>query len=81
MYLSQWFKLAVRRCAEDGVVSKEEAEELHFHSLRHGFARYHLSDKQVPVNVVSAWLGHTKTSLTWDIYGGVSGGQYKGYMD
>ena len=79
--LSRWFKEAVRKCAEDGLLTEVEAEELHFHSLRHGFARYHINDRGVSLPVVSSWLGHAKVSTTLNIYAPVIGSQYSHMME
>lgn len=79
--ISQWFKVAVLKCAQDGVISSEEAKALKYHSLRHGFAVHQVNDRKVPIPVVSAWMGHSQVSTTLDIYAGVSGGMYAHMME
>ena len=38
------------------------------HSLRHSAARHWLMVGRVPLNVVSAWLGHANVQVTLRIY-------------
>ena len=38
------------------------------HTLRHSFGSYLLLDEGIDIAIVSALLGHSKTSTTYDIY-------------
>ena len=46
------------------------------HSLRHSAARHWLMVGKVPLNVVSAWLGHANVQITLRIYLPVVGSDY-----
>ena len=46
------------------------------HSLRHSAARHWLMVGKVPLNVVSAWLGHANVQVTLRIYLPIVGGDY-----
>ena len=46
------------------------------HSLRHSAARHWLMVGKVPLNVVSAWLGHANVQVTLRIYLPVVGSDY-----
>lgn len=79
--LSQWFRRAMDKAGAAGAVDQETARGLHFHSLRHGFARYHLNDRKISIPVVSAWLGHTNVVTTLSVYSGITGGMYADLME
>ena len=49
------------------IASRAGIDECNFHSLRHTYAT-RLFELGVPLNVVSKLLGHSKTSITSDIY-------------
>ena len=46
------------------------------HSLRHSAARHWLVAGSVPLNVVSAWLGHANVQVTLMIYLPIVGSDY-----
>ena len=46
------------------------------HSLRHSAARHWLVAGRVPLNVVSAWLGHANVQVTLRIYLPIVGSDY-----
>ena len=46
------------------------------HSLRHSAARHWLMVGKVPLNVVSAWLGHSNVQVTLRIYLPIVGSDY-----
>ena len=46
------------------------------HSLRHSAARHWLVAGGVPLNVVSAWLGHANVQVTLRIYLSIVGSDY-----
>ena len=46
------------------------------HSLRHSAARHWLMVGKVPLNVVSAWLGHANVQVTLRIYLPIVGSDY-----
>ncbi|MEV0126901.1 site-specific integrase [Dactylosporangium sp. NPDC050688] len=48
-------------------VTAHAAGGLHFHDLRHSYARWLVSDN-VPVNIVRAVMGHENTSTTLNLY-------------
>lgn len=61
----RWVKTALRRAQELGIIA--EGRKIGTHTLRHSAARHWLAHG-VPVNQVSAWLGHSNLKTTLDTY-------------
>jgi integrase len=59
---------ALRRAAENAKLNQEGQLPLRFHDLRHTFASHLIIDIQLDVAHVSRILGHTRPSVTLDVY-------------
>ncbi len=57
----RWYKAALKACYKAGTIP--EGKPCGTHTLRHSAARYWLLN-QVPINVVSKWLGHSNLATT-----------------
>ena len=57
----QWYKVALKACYAAGTIP--EGKPCGTHTLRHSAARYWLLN-DVPINVVSKWLGHSNLQTT-----------------
>ena len=57
----QWYKEALKSCVAIGAIP--EGKPCMTHTLRHSAARYWLMN-DVPINVVSHWLGHSNLQTT-----------------
>ena len=57
----KWYKQALARCYELGAIP--QGKQCGTHTLRHSAARYWLMN-EVPINVVSRWLGHSNLQST-----------------
>ncbi len=57
----QWYKESLKRCVAAGAIP--EGKPCKTHTLRHSAARYWLMN-DVPINVVSHWLGHSNLQTT-----------------
>ena len=60
-WLGKWYKRALERCYELGAIP--HGKPCGTHTLRHSAARYWLMN-DVPINVVSRWLGHANLQTT-----------------
>ena len=58
----QWYKVAPKACYAAGTIPGGQALRF-MHTLRHSAARYWLLN-EVPINVVSKWLGHSQLQTT-----------------
>ena len=63
----RWVVRAADAAAKAGELDAARAENISPHTLRHSAARYWL-DAGVPLNKVSAWLGHSSVAVTMDRY-------------
>ena len=59
----RWVRHAARESAKAGELSVERGERVSPHTLRHSAARHWLQ-AGVPINAVSAWLGHSSVAAT-----------------
>ena len=57
----RWYKAALKACYAAGTIPK--GKRCGTHTLRHSAARYWLLN-EVPINVVSKWLGHSQLATT-----------------
>ena len=55
-----------RHC--DNNCSKLNIKDFRIHDFRHSFASMCI-DKNIPINIISDYLGHENVSTTWDTYG------------
>ena len=79
--ISHWFRHAAEAAVAADKLDESTAKEMRFHSLRHGFARYHLNDRGIAYPIVSEWLGHARVTTTLEFYAGVNGGLYAHMMN
>lgn len=57
----QWYKVTLKACYKAGTIP--EGKPCGTHTLRHSAARHWLLNN-VPINVVSKWLGHSQLQTT-----------------
>jgi len=59
------------------IVVRAQLPQMRFHDLRHTFATLQLNGKQ-PLKIVSEMMGHTRVSITQDLYTHVSAQMQRG---